>query len=239
MQTYLDRYLAGECEEVWAELDALGEAVRREPHYSDAKRVAHETMRRVRYNLDLLIVRLPQHGYQFASPKLGERGWTKPRFPTLAAPPRNVQKLLAKLEQSTGDLPLSLRAFYEVVGGVYLVGHYPQWDDLVDLPYGLDALVVLPLSADLIEDCLDAEEGDTFEIMISPDYNQKYGISGSAYFIEIPTISADALLHSEWHTTTFVNYLRICLRWAGFPGLEMHRNPPPELPSLTQGLLPF
>jgi len=34
--SYLERYLAGEHEQVWAELVALGPAVREEPVYSDA-----------------------------------------------------------------------------------------------------------------------------------------------------------------------------------------------------------
>jgi hypothetical protein len=41
--TYLERYLAGEHEPVWAELQALGAAVRAEPLYSDALAVAHDT----------------------------------------------------------------------------------------------------------------------------------------------------------------------------------------------------
>jgi hypothetical protein len=44
--SYLERYLTGEHEQVWAELVALGAAVRDEPLYSDALAVARETMRR-------------------------------------------------------------------------------------------------------------------------------------------------------------------------------------------------
>jgi hypothetical protein len=45
---YLERYRNGEYEQVWDELRALGPAVRDEPHYSQAREVAAETMRRVR-----------------------------------------------------------------------------------------------------------------------------------------------------------------------------------------------
>jgi hypothetical protein len=44
---------------------ALGEAVREEPLYADAHAVAHETMRRVRANLELLVPRLRAAGYDF------------------------------------------------------------------------------------------------------------------------------------------------------------------------------
>jgi hypothetical protein len=55
MASYLARYLDGEHEQVWAELVALGAAVRDEPLYSDAWAIACETMRRVRHNIELLV----------------------------------------------------------------------------------------------------------------------------------------------------------------------------------------
>ena len=48
------RYRNGEYEQVWDELTALGPAIREEPHYSQAREVAAETMRRVRRNCELL-----------------------------------------------------------------------------------------------------------------------------------------------------------------------------------------
>jgi hypothetical protein len=71
-RTFLERRLAGEYEQVWAELQALGEAVREEPLYGDALAVARETMRRVRENLEMLIPRLVAVGYQFGY------GWVQP-----------------------------------------------------------------------------------------------------------------------------------------------------------------
>src|SRR5262245_2042430 len=70
--SYLDRYLAGEYEQVWAELVALDGVVREEPIYSDALAVARETMRRVRWNIETLIPRLIAIGYQFGY------GWVQP-----------------------------------------------------------------------------------------------------------------------------------------------------------------
>lgn len=63
---YLARYNAGEYEQVWAELGALGAAVRAEPVYSDALAVARETMWRVRENLTAL--RTPRgHVYRLSA----------------------------------------------------------------------------------------------------------------------------------------------------------------------------
>jgi hypothetical protein len=55
MASYLERYLNGEREQVWAELMTLGAAVREVPLYSDAWAVASETMRRVRHTIELLV----------------------------------------------------------------------------------------------------------------------------------------------------------------------------------------
>jgi hypothetical protein len=63
--TSLERYLDGEDEQVWTELEALGAAVRAEPLYSDALTVARETMRRVRHTIETPIPQLESLGYTF------------------------------------------------------------------------------------------------------------------------------------------------------------------------------
>jgi hypothetical protein len=73
MQTYLERYLNGECAEVWADLTGLGGKVRRKSFLLDAEAVADETMRRARQNLEILIPRLAAVGYRFAAPALERR----------------------------------------------------------------------------------------------------------------------------------------------------------------------
>ena len=65
MTSYLDRYVAGEHEQVWSELIELGAAVREEPLLTDAAAVARETMRRVRTCLEILMPRLVEIGYRF------------------------------------------------------------------------------------------------------------------------------------------------------------------------------
>src|SRR5271168_744593 len=58
MPTFLERYLNGQHVEVWNDLIALGDEVRKEPVFTDAQAVADETMRRARRNLEILIPRL-------------------------------------------------------------------------------------------------------------------------------------------------------------------------------------
>ena len=64
---YLERYLQGEHERTWAELQELGPAVRQEPVYSEARAVADETMRRVRRNCERLIDRLRSMDYRLGT----------------------------------------------------------------------------------------------------------------------------------------------------------------------------
>jgi hypothetical protein len=118
---------------VWAELVALGSAVREESVYADVLALAHETMRRTRRNIELLIPRLQAIGYRF------EHIGRDPADSPLFSPP----------------------------------------------PSG------------------------------------------------------------EWHNTTFVNYLRICFRQGGLPGLQIVCKDPSayatmekDVKSLTEGLLP-
>ena len=101
----LTRYLAGEHQQVWAELMALGDAVRQDPHAADALAVAYETMERVSANVRTVRGRLEELGYTFRMPKEAHE-----------PPPHDAGKRLQRLQKNGRTLPLSLRAFYEVVG---------------------------------------------------------------------------------------------------------------------------
>jgi hypothetical protein len=120
MPTYLERYLAGEREQVWAELSARGPAIRDEPLFAEAQAVARETMTRARANVALLVQRLTSLGYRFVSDALGPR-------PTPYAPPSDESlAALRELEHQYGPLPLSIETWYEVVGAVDFMGIYPR-----------------------------------------------------------------------------------------------------------------
>jgi hypothetical protein len=335
--TYLERYLSGEFEQVWAELEALGEAVRDEPLYSDALAVARETMRRVRQNLEMLIPRLVAGGYQFGygwiQPPADEPfGWqlrqeyqrllgdarTQPsiftfdadledqladrrerlqRLRDLATPAiilANEERVIAELEAQptaagllraledhVGFLPLSVRAWHEVAGGVNLVGVHPGWVQLIaetgpidpiresiwargvvvaegghPMQY-LEPLHILPLGrpepstttvfgmfmVKIVEPVMNrlVELRHRLDLMQNAPWAYlEQGQDCYPYEIHVPCTGADAPLLGERHETTFVNYLRTCLRWAGFPGWErMPVRPERDITTLTAGLLPF
>ncbi len=107
MGAYLDRYLSGECQAVWDELVGLGAAVREEPLYSDALAVARETMRRARANIETLIPRLRELGYEFGYGWAVRRGelpaeeaseWERYE-PPFSPPPADVAQLIEEVER--------------------------------------------------------------------------------------------------------------------------------------------
>jgi len=252
---YLERYRQGECVQVWTELEALGDQVRKEPIFSDAWAVAQETMRRVRHNLDLLTPRLQELGYVFgyAWVQPWELDWAQSNPPLRTPPPPHVRQILDAFEQKVAVLPLSLRAFYEEIGGVNFVGSHPQWQQLSDehryvpnneYPYGFDPLYVEAPSQEFFDALAQWKpyDGDDsrYPLEVAPDSFHKMNVSGEgSYEIEVPNAGADAPFLGEWHQTTFVNYLRICLHFGGLPGLEgIESEIAEELAYLRAGLLP-
>ncbi len=261
-KSFLSRYQQGECLEVWQELYDLGTKVHQVEMYPDAWAVAIETMRRVRHNIEILIPRLEMLGYQFGYE------WMKNEWPNtddewiatqpalyVAPSPDSIEEI-QNFETLVGPLPLSIRAFYSEVGEVNFFGKHPLWEQVFKRerplgypPSNLDPLSVKKLDEDIFEDYISwreaiqeqVEEMRSYPLMIAVDYELKYNISGSgAYEIEVPNASVDAMLLHEWHQTTFVNYLRICLHYGGLPGLQYISNfLPEELAYLREGLFPI
>lgn len=221
---FLARYLRGEHGPVWKELrshEALGGDL-----LEEARAVARETMSRVARNADRLAERL------------GAAGW-RPLYSELRTQPRTEdQGVMRRIEETTGaPLPLSLRAFWETVGGINFVWDYNAGEapDLrVDVPMdGMDPLCVDPpqLMTSLFEEWEDQRTGidpelvDPFDLDLAPDYLHKADVSGGApYGIELPFLGADPVFANEAHNLPFVDYLRLCFCWAGFPRLERHAD---------------
>lgn len=177
--TFLERYLKGEHEQVWAELHALGKHARDEPLFTDALSVARETMRRARHNIEVLVPRLQSLGYIFGYAWLTERAH----------------------ERFTIEITILMSDFGDP-----------------DNP---------------------GEGPAQARVGIAPDWYHKYFISGGGpYFITTPCLAADAPLEGVCFEITFVEYLRTCFRWAGFPGLAQAPKPPlDDIATLTRGLL--
>ena len=240
---FLDRYLQGEQEPVWDELLALGGAIRQEPLFTEALAVTRETMRRARYNIELLVLRLNAIGYVFGVYPNDRRklpGYTGPHNP----PGQDIANKISKLEalEGIGSLPLSLQVFWEIVGEVNFIGYHPAW------PEFSDPLVIFPIEAihyDYTEWRELVDEGDPearqFGLQLSPDVYHKDNVSGGEpYSMRVPNFAIDGMLEYERHSTTFVNYLRITFRYGGFPGVQWAKGAiPGEMSGLADGLLPI
>ncbi len=143
MRSYFDRYVSGEHETVWAELNqnwpGFSETYHPEPkrHCSvdreDAEAVLTETFARVVRNTDRLTQRLRDTGYRFES----ESGRHAPPRPPRRAADLSATQLF--LDQTFGDhstfdkdtptLPPALRAFADIVGSVDLRQRHPYAPD--------------------------------------------------------------------------------------------------------------
>jgi hypothetical protein len=149
------------------------------------------------------------------------------------SPGPDAARHLEEIEKQGGTVPLSLWAFYEIVGEVDLIGHHDK------ISPEADPLVVFPLG-EMLQSCGDeiAEEG---RIPIAPDHYHKADISGGApYEIALPDPRADAELLNEPHNLFFVDYLRLVFRHGGFPGYAgTDRDVPKEIAILAQDLHRF
>jgi hypothetical protein len=155
-------------------------------------------------------------------------------------PDARAAKLVRRLEKRAGALPLSLRAFYEIVGAVDLNGTHPSLAPRSGSRCP-DPLVVYG-AADALDE-LESwdEDDDAAQITLAPDDLHKAGTSGGdAYAMSVPDPRADGELLNERHGLLFVDYLRLCFEWGGFPGYEgLDQGIPPEIVSLRHDLLPF
>ena len=179
-------------------------------------------------------------GADVLAERLAALGWV-PLYGELRTRPRTEDReVMRRIEETTGaPLPVSLRAFWEVVGGINFVWDYERGDapDLgVDLP--MDDMDPLWVDAPeevtrLFEEWADRRSGvdpelaGPFNLDLAPDYLHKANTSGGApYRFELPFLGADPVFVNEAHELPFVDYLRLCFRWACFPRLELHADRP-------------
>jgi hypothetical protein len=226
----IDRYCAGEYEEVVDQLTQSGQAD------SEAKSVANEIMIRVRANLQTLAQRWRNLGFMLETP-LGK--------PT-------EKKVLQNLEDVAGKLPLTLLAFYEQIGWTNFVEK--PTGSLWPVTEELDPIAVNELTNAQVDEISEAikEEGGSAQLVLFVDHLLKFNIAGvgpiflplpltggfdsALYFEDGPVLNADG---SKWY---FVKYLRETILDRG--GMGLAGRPTAEidtslLKQLTIDLQPF
>jgi Domain of unknown function (DUF6745) len=247
---YYERYMAGDHRQVWLELIALGASVRNDQYAADALAVAYATMSRIAWNIGTIVERLREIGYEFEADSsvrenvipFGVARWNLwmntgvRERPAPLMPPERRPADMIRLEQDAGQLPISLRAWFQVVGSVTLLGKHPALSP-GDGTLHPDPLVIVPFSQVLRAwDASPPEvgvEGQPFVAELAP-YT-----GGQSYSMRLPAVGIDALLENEPHRLSFVDYLRLALQWGGFPGFESAGQRPKEIEFLTQELLAF
>jgi hypothetical protein len=246
--SWLARYNSGDTERVWAEMLARGAAIREGALFEDAMAVARETMRRVRWNTVTVHGRLRDLGYAFEQP---ERATVSPGFGVVVA--------IREIETTLGPLPLSLRAFYEIVGAIdfrqsfkQLVNFYER-EERTDVPEVLFLGEADPLVVHPIEEIIDelTARPKKLHFCFAPDEFHKANYSGGEnYHVNLPEPAADApILGMYGVAETFVEHLRYCFRFGGFRGHiecepqgEKGWKIPPRVriaQALAEGLLPL
>jgi hypothetical protein len=165
--------------------------------------------------------------------------------PEVFAPPdKQTAKDLDKLEKlAGGPLPLSLRAWYEQVGGVSLLGWHSTLDPNQDEPnYGVcpDPLMIEPLKP-VIQHFKEGDYEGELYVDLAPDDVFKTGGGGCGpYGMRVPDARADGIFTVVGirKGPTFVNYLRKTFEWGGFPGWEGRRGCPRKtIAQLAEGLI--
>jgi hypothetical protein len=215
MAVWLDRYVAGDRVQVWTEMVGMGPELRADNEgWAEARAVAGLTMQRARRNVEMLLERLPADGYVFAP---------GPGSVVFEPPAADIGGRLDELEVTVGLLPLALRAWFEHVGQVNLMGSHPSWEFEYTDPLVVEAPVEYVLSE---FDAWNEDRGTewdqgAFTVDLAPDYLHKADVSGGPpYGMAVPNAGVDGLLLREPHQTTFCNYLRITFSRAGFPGWD-------------------
>lgn len=243
----------------WSRLRKLGDKVRDPEIYPQAWEVARETMRRVRRNVELLVKRLPQAGYQFRDPDCAY----------VAATKRDIE-MLDEIEEKVGPMPLSFRAFHELVGSVdflqsldQLVHYYEakretaseietlgEEDPLYMLPVSklhpdilVDPSEGRSLSRNALFDWREEGPGKWYCFFAADEYHKANYSGGENYNLFIPDSGADFRIHDlfmgesedeELDREWFVDYLRITFTGGGFRGKfnygESNQDPPTKAP---------
>jgi hypothetical protein len=211
---WLERYRAGEREAVWAELVVLGASVREPDLVGQAIEVAQETMARARQNVEEIHRRLTEVGYDF----LNMGGVHLPSG-------ADMRQRLDEQESKIGPIPLSLRAFYEVVGTVdftqsiaqHLSFRRPERATAPELRYlgEYDPLVVAPLD----DQPERRSEAGHHHFFAADEFHKAHYSGGDNYHVILPDARADFPIWGMYEIDEFfVPYLRATFTGGGFRG---------------------
>jgi hypothetical protein len=244
---WLDRYRAGQCDQVWHELRQLGAAVPEPSVREQAQAVCDEMAWRARRNVEVIIRRLTAAGYRFHTSDDAQNPMA-PHVPPAAGARAHAQWLAERF----GPVPMTLLSWVRLVGDVWLAGTHPQWaasasaDPLVIEAQG-SRYPGEPISRYFGSEheawreraARDPEEAGLFVLPLAPDRLIKENVSGGPpYGLILPDGCAEGLFAAET-TMPFVSYLNHAFRHGGFPGQTAPDNQWQLKEALARDLLPL
>ncbi|NDV65020.1 SMI1/KNR4 family protein [Bacteroides sp. 224] len=211
---YLFEYRDGRQAEIWEELMANNNLSKAILPLKDIHAVLKETIRMAKININIIFGQLQACGYQFNSET------------SVKEPDAEIEskiETLKNLIKPYGYLPLSLEFFLRYAGSVNFI---PSWKSKLPYQYAdslyiadIDEIIVLAEAREWDEE----EDDSPLYLEISPDYYHKDNVSGGMpYGIEItrePQIDS-RLLNTPYGDLYFIDYLRLCFDWGGFPHIK-------------------
>ena len=225
--TFYDRYINGETKQVYQEIYELEQKAFLPTNLTDIEKVLTETFQRVSFNLDIIYKELKEINYSFK--KHPKRNFEKPLHQPLPNTAFLTQQL-DKAVQSFGYIPLSIKYFYKIVGGVNFIWDYETSKDF--LWRMADPIQVASLDAvvetvtgkywkeEMEQYILDETSEPAFLDLAADDLHKDNISGGPAYALQITKEPAiDSNFINEPNKTTFIDYLRICFENCGFPGI--------------------
>ena len=140
-----------------------------------------------------------------------------------------------------GPLPIALRAWYEHLGSVNLMGHHELLNPLDGGTVFADPLVVFALAKAAEGDFGDEVAADEITLALSAR-DKAHARGGRPYTMVVPNAAVDGELAGfrQDDEVTLVEYLRLVFEYGGFPGWEACESAPrAEIDYLKQDLLPI
>ncbi len=224
---FYQKYLKGETISVYNEINKLDFNTLNVKQKKDIEKVLKETFNRVSFNLEIIYNELIKIGYLFKTEY--KFNFERP----IHVPLNNTESLIEKLDLAVspfGFVPLSLKYFYRIVGGVNFVWDFETNEDfmwnMAD-PIQVSSIdsIVQEVTNEFwkedIQQYVDDEDfGCAFLDILADDLHKDNVSGGQPYAIEITKKQRiDSKFMNEPNDTTFINYLRICFDNCGFPGL--------------------
>ncbi len=224
---FYEKYISGRTKQVYDDIKALGKDAFLQHNLEEIEKVLTETFQRVAYNLEIIYRELKLINYRFIpDPKYN---YDKP----LHKPLPLTDTLLQQLDEAVkpfGYIPLSLKYFYKIVGGVNFVWDYENhekfmWEmadpiQIASLDIVVETVADEYWKVDMHAYIEDEDISEAFIDLAADDLHKDNVSGGAPYAIQITKEpSIDGLFLNEPNETTFIDYLRICFENCGFPGI--------------------